>query len=1092
MDSLVSKRWILTQRIAFIAYRLFSYQNETNGNEEFEVNYKKILLKELNNLPKDFFYSCPLSTLHILSMLKANFLGKNFKNFQTNWEKILNFYQTTSEGIKAINATQTFVLQILNGIGSTFSILHLGKELLSYQYTNKCWKQLICPEAIYDIDPSIEILRNPSSHLYNKFKAILSLKKSFEQFSNNNPRFLSSWNIIENVFYHYLLSWPLILDIQQNDNGIAMSLPIAIDVYFNNSKKNTCGYKILLGTSNSINISNWTDCIQKSIEVAKILWHTSYTNHKPFQPLIENATILFNFTIADKIVCDLPTNILLQEKSLETYCSQIILSRFLGNKSAITTVTTGSIGKQHKKRQCEKYAKDFLVDGTLYIANFDFDSVSGILEKLKYVFTTKLFDRIILPKTSYDTQIITDFLNKHENIQSAEIIPAGSLQNVSDIVQVCQWRPKKYIRCSDIAILMNKKKNSYFDNDNINQYMNLLKNNDSSVIELDGIDHLRGIVDALCYIDNIKIKDIPKNKRPTISWTFVRVIPTEMDEHFWYVLWKSIGAPLNDFHTFISSPTSQIAVKYLTKVLNSFSPNTDHLSHCAPDIIVILGAKRFSSNPEQSLDSFFRRLSLKAILDELKKNNTLKTRSDSKQIQKIFGETRLIILYEDTDFLTINNHTKLNPNEDNIFKKLSVFRFDFTLQMAKAVLYDSITPIKGHELREILLNLCKKGYLYYWQGKYFIPGQLSKDPDILLKNPRSKRNLNADLIEQHFIAATVYTPYMVLEKKLTGLIYEEAFLPENIHLAEYHLLCAYKLSLHLDYKNSELTKITSMLIKIQFFSAYALHAIYTINNLSLSISTNAYELTTQYLKSLRQFKCYIHPLILIPIIKTIKLYFNDITHNENSYKLIYKIKNLYREAYKIIKDKNFLHDNYTKLKVIAEYSIFLFEENNQSDLKELEELNQEICELLREENGEKIDANWYLFMGNNIKNHCDSHPFYLVGIQWHFKYSQLIIITLGNTWLIYKNQSSEEIRIILDTIKLENLKNLKKFHIALNYLLQYKKKSKNKFEKEILKCNSINRKVVLQRWNKGLLILERFFNSNDDFIELIKNLKILD
>lgn len=1136
-------RWIKAQRIGLLAYRLNTIPTIL---ESEQVKIARMLLKEeIDSYPG--FITLPPSTLHTFLNIPQNKLNSVLRTLRLDFTKVLaklkNIQNKKSPSIA--NGAQIIAHYALHGTGGTarfirFAGMVFGKDLREY---------MKMPGYENELLSYINHLRSNISTTEEKLDSIDNLG-NLNWFKNS-----FYWKQVENVLYQQILSWPLLVFDGRDSGDIfgGISLPVGIDVYLDgNSKVDFKGGAV-------IDVSQWIKHFEKASDAAKILWKATHGNYgKPFKREINEASIVFDFSIADEIVRGVPFNVSLKDGSADAYFSQVILSRLLGKNSAISSAITGLIGHQIRgssdfsvdefklplsiEKLCKVITNDNynvslnatintiewlnellripalydilrikkpnisfsenianLIDNTKDYRNINFSSLNndeqsnvrrlnrillettyprempksrmrdkldfefilptGIKDKIKYVFQSSFFERVVIPALNNEDKSkkgFESFINSNEIDQTSEINYAKYLQNVADCVQIGGWRQFNYIRCPEIAWAINSKERNLLpaEDKSVEKVLKLLQNNKSCVLEMDNEATPLTVASALYYINNTLRNSISLAVRPPMmSWSFIRAVEEELDERFWQIVWRLTGTPMKEFEIFQNSPTTQVASLHLAKALNCFSPTYPCLGNRSPDILVIIGTNKLSLTFDKMIISLSRPLAFRPILNEFVSNSHLHP-IPYERMQEFLGKTRIVVFPEEHHNSHFTHPVDLDKDDLNILILLSVFRYGFTQQMASILLKE--VKLKSLDIREKLQSFVTKRVIRYCNGKYHIPRKFS-----FVDGQEAKSTLTA---KYHYFAGISLAPY-VSTQDVPGLAYDSAFLPENIHEAEYHFTEAIELAKIIDDKillghaSGSLAKI------IRFADIEGWHTVCK----SKHYSQDVYEVVLDLLKSRRETGYPPHPGHILNACKLATSSLKQYQHNEKTNPIQRQdIIKLYEEALDVCKD--FPREyKYNRLLVTTHYATFLkkYERTNQSRIKELDEEATRL--LLNDTNGNAAPGEWYELMGDENIDYSKSLQFYVWGVNWQSDWGQLWIKMFGTSFIIYGT-----ITQISDYIK--NITHEKIISILSNALKGYEN-----FVKHVPHDLIINK-----RWHEGLRVFEQVWGKNPDAFQKLQ------
>jgi hypothetical protein len=594
-------RWIKSHRIGLAAYRLTLARtaaapdsSRQDGVSGF-VRAQEFLKQELQTGTetwRNFIETVPPVVLHLLTSVQHGNLGRELAPLKASWRRTLKGLMEPDEnelnGIPLIGAGRIVAHHILHGVGKPVSVLRLVKALLGPQ-----WLTIERDAGVVDaLSNGLAALRSPWSSTAARLKAIADVGEAIHAVPKTYGNPLREWAHIENVLYHQLFCWPLLVFSGASGSAGAISFPVAIDVYLD-------GIGRAYGEgSGDIQISDWDKAFRDITEAAKVLWRGKHGNHGTLRDEIKDASVVFDFTAAAEIASGFPAEITLTKSSMEAYFSQVILSRFLGNTVSSSSVITGSIGNRRWNE----------IGG---YADYEFEWPGDVTKKLGYVFKSQFFERVILPDLSEKDPRrvnLNRFVATFRSEQSTEINFVTHLQHAADAFQVGGWRQFRYVRCPDIAwrIHPSGMRLPAIDTEGVQACLKALRENSATVWRLPAHLTLLDLAAALWHINMTLRNRIEYERPPMMSWAFVRATVDEQDTRFWHVVWKQIGASAQEYEGFHQTSTAEAAASRLAEALNVFFPSQAFPGHRAPDILVLVGTQRLSSTLEKAKNPLLR------------------------------------------------------------------------------------------------------------------------------------------------------------------------------------------------------------------------------------------------------------------------------------------------------------------------------------------------------------------------------------------------------------------------------------------------------------------------------------------------------
>lgn len=371
-------RWILAQRVGVLAY-LFRIRPLIKG--ECGAGTKIPKFKELQEcLEREieigtetcpfFLSTLPPSTLHLLATLPDLAIQKSRINKQEYEKKRKKLLESPSP----IAAAESVARHILYGMADATSLLRLAASLLGDNW-RKCGK---ASALIATFSSELGNIRSPQLPILQKLEAVGRITEEIETI-RESPHDAPYWAQVENVVFHDLLSWPLL--VLKTDRTVpeigAFSLPVAIDVHFDGMAKPHVPGSI----GRAVNSGEWRSSLMKALTAAKVLWKGKHGNCSPeFRNAIQDASAMFDFSIADAILRNTPVKMDLHDRSMEAYFAQIILSRFLGTGPSIASVVTGVVGA---RRRAEGGEDADIYEGSV-LMDYEFLPPGGLHAKLMY------------------------------------------------------------------------------------------------------------------------------------------------------------------------------------------------------------------------------------------------------------------------------------------------------------------------------------------------------------------------------------------------------------------------------------------------------------------------------------------------------------------------------------------------------------------------------------------------------------------------------------------------------------------------------------------------------------------------------------
>ena len=135
-------------------------------------------------------------------------------------------------------------------------------------------------------------------------------------------------------------------------------------------------------TAPAVKAIDWQEPLERAVEAATGLWLGTHQNYYGLKHKIAAASVVFDFRAAAEIVQGI-VRPRLEDRSAEAYFAMSVLARFLGQRGFFASAVTGQIGDR-RTRADHRLSWDY-----------DVEHVTAIPEKLRYVFASGAFERVI-------------------------------------------------------------------------------------------------------------------------------------------------------------------------------------------------------------------------------------------------------------------------------------------------------------------------------------------------------------------------------------------------------------------------------------------------------------------------------------------------------------------------------------------------------------------------------------------------------------------------------------------------------------------------------------------------------------------------
>lgn len=925
------------------------------------------------------------------------------------------------------------------------TLLLLGADLFKNCSTK--WHEVRNnPELLKEIEMHLNTIRSPLSSTEFRVESINVLTTYLGGFTE--------WDQIANILFHHQYTWPLLII-----NNVSTSLPVAVDIKYD--YKNTLEIKVD-HNSTSINPNTWRQHLKKSVQVGKQLWRSKHGNHGQFKYQVENASVIFDFSLAAQILNG-KGHLNISGGSAEAYFAEVVLNRLLGRSHMVSTAVTGLIGNQIKN---EETGENLL--------NYELLLPEDISKKISYVFSSQLFERVAIPTTNEDVQNEISKLLTNE-IQTAQIFQANDMHTLSDIFQTRGWRQYQYSRCPDIswAIHSDRQGNPGLldrEDPRVIEVFNKLRS-EQSVVQMPKNTNPLAIASALWYVNNYyKRRLLPQP--PSISWSFIRVLEGEyeQDERFWKLIWQATGAPDYDFYDFVKTADSYQAMQKVKDVLNNFEPSENGPGFRSPDIIVILGTKHLKKSLEKMTNPKCRPFMPLPIISMMEGELHPIIQSE---FHRYIGNTRIILVEEDYYEAEKQNEEGVTLEEKNYLHCLSMFQSGFTEREATLIInYEFDKDLKRTECREQILEpLVNRDLIRRGQGRYHVPRHVIEE---FIENPDDNKNLKftkGQLSKRHFMIGCILAPFVSGNSYLHTLAIDTKFDSVYMNEARRHF--------YLANKYAQQSKDTDFAMKIRKINLNLTSFVEFPNWSMIQELTRA----GRYPENLRAFRLS-SKLLLWQEEKGIVHHPNHYLYTANAAKQLLatekfpskreKWKNEANHYFKKAisqcnkfeseKDINLLH-------VLTEYIVYLLqrEPRRTNEILNMSATAKKIAERLIASNIplKTASAEWIEYMGDREKSHTKALSIYKWGIDADLHWAQLWIKYLGCAEIGNDNTPIQEIqdKIIENSHFLSRARTFNKKNID-SYPPHVKQRWR--YGKEAIKSLNIQIDELKENWSRTM------------------------
>ncbi len=1061
-----------------------------------------VTLYHLTALPRKSHQvaSTSLNEISELSKKSIQILESNLSN---ELIKCGDYQDSNKRKESILGKAQSMAYHLMNGASTEEQVLHLTESLWGGRLGINNWEALKQNNHIItELDKLRQALRNirdPKTDTELRLSAILDISDIL----GHNP----FWSQVENILFSRSLYWPLLVlgTEDAEPTPVAISVPIGIDVQYDGKRKAHIYPEDHDSNQGYVLTESWQENLDNALVKAIDLWRGKHGNNGFFRYIVEEASAIFNFRLADFFVRELG-HIQLRDVSADSYFAMTILSRFLGKQPYLSSVATGEINTQRYREDPKTHVQEPVLD-------YSIKTPEGIKEKIRYVFAANNFERVVLPKDEdYEEtlgiieNLITETDSKSREIgiprQTAEVSYASFLSNLADNVQIYGWRQTQYIRCPELLLGLHEEHNQKrplllnSDDKRVKSVLELLRKNENYVVDLSTIEVAtpRVIASALWDINinkRLDIKPLDTELRPpaSLSWLFIRLTTDEQDDEFWHVFCNAIGvldcipdntvgAKAGTISDFLCSPDSTTAASRLVNAMNCFSPSESYPSQRAPDIVVLIGLERIEDSFEDCFNPLSRPLAITSVIDELKKNKYFRISPNASSLREWLGNTRVIILSDTWDDSISENPvvmlSRIDQDDLESLSALSVFRWGFTQNLASLMLSESRLGGKwqGAEKTRKFINLLEtKGIVRTGVGLHYIPSQIR---EYLYEHlGESSKSWQEQAAKYHLAAGISFAPY-VLNTHIPSLAFDRAFLPENIHEALYHFRRAF---MHAQSSGADPIKEEAFEKLGHLLRFSSMPTWNTIRKLTEGRqqygNRDAYE---QGKNIIRKHESLfgdhpMHPVHYLWTARTGAAYLKAIpinTDTEKSYcdQLTRELSGdngFFVKAQKACDYPAYNKEKgVNKLAVLSEYANFLNTLGAQNQDK-VNELDRQIIEMMN--NGEKaygVSGEWFERIGDSEPDHNVALQSYYAGATWVPNWHQLWVKAIGTMGITSSTKLNRTVELLENYCQvLMEKKNLRNKDEAIETILRTALNKRTKDKSQLWMFDRMNHGIDL-------------------------------
>ncbi len=795
--------WIKAQQIGWAASGVatFAADEEIQWLHDRASDALPRLLDEWKWRDETAMTALPLNVLRLLTRLSDDDLVEPFDEGRLKLEaqRAIDLLAPGKESPLA--KAEILAHHIMNGTGGAARLTRLGLSL----FPGPTWRQVERPSILDRLHDVLLQLRAPRSASWERLSALDGLMDIIGSTPGSSQ--------VGNILMHHLFSWPLLVFPSVNTE-VGISLPVAVDVELSPKPFDRPRDSVFVRSARHVHLRapdsrqyTWLTHFQEAREAAVLLWQKTHGNHGQFRQNVWDHQTIIDFEYASQVAKGAfglsgGESISLLGGSAAAYFSRVILARLLGKRWYLSSAVTGLIGERVVVPRDEGESG---IDRDFYFVPprvaKEGSRLHSIAQKVRHVFQTGCFERLVLPESDAVEEEVNniraaittaDPTTDAMPSDAVEVLYAGKLSNVADIVQIDGWRKTQFVRCPEVAWAVSGEGRPGLLAVEHPDVIRVLRHLDSSSKTVLSLEDTRptAVASALVHIGQQVHDETQPLSPPGLSWCFIRAVKEEQGAAFWRTLWRLIGAPLRELDLLRDSPTPEIAAGRLTKALNVDTPEQDAPSHRAPDIIVIMGLEKFVASVDSNATPSAQPLTVEPLIRQLEAPGVLQVswyRRKWDVLKKYVGLARFILLPDrGADSVTQESLKQLEPESDHALEwraleALATFRFGFTQHMAALLL--SEVGIKGVGVRHLLKTLKHAHALREAGGQYHMSHSLR---DYLVQ--RGAGDIKT-VASRHEAAGIAMAPYVIVAP-VPALAYDTAFLPEHVTEAGEHLRLA--------------------------------------------------------------------------------------------------------------------------------------------------------------------------------------------------------------------------------------------------------------------------------------------------------------
>ncbi|MCA8899770.1 MAG: hypothetical protein KDA53_00815 [Hyphomonas sp.] len=650
----LSKRWM---RDVAVRYRI--EQTLAGSDEELSLQAEQYLIEFLvmSNIDEIDLRAMPIGTLRQIQRLP----GKAFEVFRPIADRAVEYLQKERGdlGLSILEASQLCLERISSGDLSWRQADNIFKALGATRPTTSSGEEAF--QRLVDLG----------------HKGIRHFGVWLRAFDDLSPSMNSIlWRQIENALFHTHMSWPLLVD--ANDQ-LGTSLPILVRVEVPSEWPEGRSVKRKIRVHSRFKDGSLKGSVVRAADMAFNFWSGQNNGWDPkFVNRMSHAKFMVNLSFMESIreLAGYESSHQFEWESMEVYLGLAFLAQLHGGAHLGGTCATGSVGAPRYRGSRDDY----------WIS-----PVEGASTKITFPIQAGIFDQVIYPTGQNGWHPADADADLPKNLH---LRLASKFSEFAGIALPKSTHRHKFVRCNDLQI----KWDSISGNDDpapeARNLLDQIERSKDRVFFVPGEFSADTVVEAL-HRANASIKDkheelwddARERFRPRDflqSFLFIRAAEHEQGDRFWRVLWDALSGTEDDWRVLAFAPP-KTARKKFAELVNRRRSNLRNRSR-TPDKIVIFGAKHLARKSLGPKGSPFYRLSLEAMLEGLDLHGI-----KPGELEQLVGKPRILLVEDDFKPEPTVHHIhkvrgELDGNLATALKRLSVFPHGFDFTTAKLML----------------------------------------------------------------------------------------------------------------------------------------------------------------------------------------------------------------------------------------------------------------------------------------------------------------------------------------------------------------------------------------------------------------------